>query len=83
MQADGPEAGMGPGCREELSCQLFQSRLNILVRLLVALEILLEMPEKKLFCSPELAAAADFVCTGRPPSAFFCCFLGGLLPFFN
>jgi hypothetical protein len=49
--------------------------------LLVALEMLLEMPEIKLFCSPDFAADTDFVSPGLPALDFLF-FLEGELPFF-
>jgi hypothetical protein len=55
---------------------------NIFVILLVALEMLLEMPEIKLFCSPDFAAAdTDFFSTGLPALDFLL-FLVSELPFF-
>ena len=56
--------------------------LNILLMLLVALEMLLEMPEIKLFCSPGLAWAADFVSFGLEVLDFLSFFLETELPFF-
>jgi len=51
--------------------------------LLVALEMLLEMPEMKLFCSTGLAwDAADLVSTGFAELGFFSFFLETELPFF-
>ena len=50
--------------------------------LLVALEMLLEMPEIKLFCSPGLAWAADFVSFGLEALDFLSFFLETELPFF-
>ncbi|MDD1748770.1 MAG: hypothetical protein LUO89_02740 [Methanothrix sp.] len=50
--------------------------------LLVALEMLLEMPEMKLFCSAGLACAADFVSAGLAALVFLSFFLDKELPFF-
>lgn len=50
--------------------------------LLVALEMLLEMPEMKLFCSAGFVCAADFVSVGLEALGFFSFFFETGLPFF-
>jgi hypothetical protein len=50
--------------------------------LLVALEMLLDMPEIKLFCSPDIAADTDFVSPDLPALDFLSFFLESELPFF-
>ena len=54
---------------------------SILVILLVALEMLREIPEIRLFRSPDFAADTDFVST-RLPVLDFLFFLESELPFF-
>jgi len=50
--------------------------------LFVALEMLLEMPEMKLFCSAGFVWAADFVSVGLDALDFLSFFLETELPFF-
>jgi hypothetical protein len=50
--------------------------------LFVAWEMLLEMPEIKLFCSPGFVWAADFVSVDLDALDFFSFFLETELPFF-
>lgn len=54
---------------------------SILVMLLVALEMLLEIPEIRLFCSPDFAAETDFVSPSLPALDFLF-FFESELPFF-
>jgi hypothetical protein len=50
--------------------------------LFVALEMLLEMPDMKLFCSAGFACAADFVSMDLDALDFLSFFLETELPFF-
>ena len=54
---------------------------SILVMLLVALEMLREIPEIRLLCSPDFAADTDFVAP-RLPALDVLFFLESELPFF-